>query len=133
MRKGACLILFLVFCIIQAPSPAEAKEGEWDRYRICRAKVAEVFRSGKTSGEGDMLLVKVLGGQGATLYLPYPTGGHDGYNLELRPGDEIFVALSVDQGEIQGAYYLEFGRDKKLGYLLVLFLGLLVVLGAKRA
>jgi len=136
-------IFFLALLFFLLPSPVycgpNEKGGDWDEYQISRAKVLEV-RTRKESGTVNdaggtkILTVQLLSGplKGQALQVPYPVASHPGYNIRLRPADEVILTLKMNGNRIENAYFVEYGRDKKLFYLAALFFVLVVLMGGRR-
>lgn len=111
----------------------------WNPENIIRAKVLNVQpkTEPKLSGgtaKNYLVTVKLIGGQfnERVLQVPHITMGQPGYDIVIKPGDEVILYVDSDGNNIKNAYISDFARDRKLLYLTVVFVSLLALFGGKK-
>ncbi|SFG14529.1 Uncharacterized membrane protein [Desulfotomaculum arcticum] len=146
INRALFLLLGTVILTIMGISTAYGQENEpeedWNAGQIIRAEVLDVhteMETGAATGisgkeKNQLVTVKLIGGQynGQLLQLPHVVMDQPGYDIEVRPGEEVIVYVEYDGNNIKNAYIEDYARDKKLFYLVGLFVLLLILIGGKK-
>ncbi len=148
MRRGiltlfASLLLYIVFLSSPAFSQENnLSEGTIPEHRYIRAKIVEVVdlkdnEETKTSGVTDrnqLVTVELLDNQyrGQELEIIHTLTNHPGYDVRVKPGDEVVLYAEPEGDKLNNVYIEDFARDNKLLYLVALFILSLLILGGKQ-
>jgi uncharacterized membrane protein len=139
------LALFVFFAIILA-SPALGQESppreETVEHQYIRARVINVEDLEKAedssvamiSDQTQIVTVELLDKKykGKTVAITHNLINNPGYDVRVKPGDMVILYAEPDGDELNNLYIDGFARDKKLLYLLFLFILLLALLGGKQ-
>lgn len=144
MYKKVFVIIFSVLLIVFTTVHAFGKQQEsWEDSQLFRAVVIDAKTQEKPLVGNDdnnikkkfivqILTAKILNGpyEGKLIKLSNMITNHLDYNFMLKPSDEVIV--SIKDGDFENAYIVEFARDKKLIYLALLFILLMIFIGGRK-
>ncbi len=141
MRRYISLLLtsMLLFWFVQAGSAAsgdhETPLGEPDLYRAVILKIEkaedDMVTTAWARGGKLTVLVRIAEGpyKGQEMSIDHYLTGNPAYDLNLKPGDRVFVGLEAIAGYVVDSFIAEHVRDNYLYLLALLFVASLVLVG----
>lgn len=135
MRRIFCLLpvmLLLLFGLGLNPAYSQIEQStvNSNNVQIVRARVLESRRNGPEY----LLTVRVAGSpyNGQVLQLPYLPVRQTDSTIVIRPGDEMLLTITNENGQLKEVRVSDYVRDQKLLHLTAVFVLLLIVLGGKK-
>lgn len=147
MHRGIpALFIILLFFGVFLSSPAFCQEDLSDdsipEHRYIRARVIEVVElenaeetgTSGVSASNQLVTVKLLNSQyqGQELEIIHALTNNPGYDVKVKPGDEVVLYAEPEGDALNNVYIEDFARDNKLLYMVVFFILLLVLVGGKQ-
>ncbi|MEW6244790.1 MAG: YibE/F family protein [Bacillota bacterium] len=141
MRKymSVLLALILFFCLVQVAGAAsgdhESPLGEPDLYRAVILKIEkaedDMVTTAWATGGKLSVLVRLTEGpyKGQEMTIDHYLTGNPAYDLNLKPGDRVFVGVEAIAGYVVDSFIAEYVRDNYLYLLALLFVASLVLVG----
>ncbi len=133
------LILMLAFTFTAYSQQTKTEDTWSNEHYYVRAKVIEIKDQVEVespirmagSEKKQLIAVKITSGQhtGQILNVPHILMDHPGYDINIALGSEVILYIEPDGDAIENAYIADYARDKKLLYLVMLFIMLLAVIG----
>jgi len=139
------VLIIIILCLPFGSSKGDpnSSEEQWEQGQTVRGKVLDISRNTEKEqmvpdwGDGYSIIyqdvkIKILAGKhkGETIIAENVIDERFVYKLVVEVGDEVLIYVNEDEeGNITEAFVAEIYRQKYLGYLVALFLIVLLVLG----
>ena len=133
------ILIVLCTCILASPGHTQAEQHNHGLFRASVQDIeilADPTTPPKLPGDEahQIVTVKVIGStyDGLLLRIPHVVINQPGYNIKLRIGDEVIIYAEPDGSSLKNYYITDYARDKKVLYLILLFIFLLLLLGGNK-
>lgn len=140
MKRNGRFIFLLLVLVFGINSVALAEEAKMLSFNNEKARVVEVREEEERGDSSDIiervqkLKLEILTGEykGELVDVDNPLSNNYAYNIEVKKGDKVLIGIEIFEDEMADIYITSFLRQNQLILLLVVFVGLIVVIGGRK-